>query len=54
MPECYIMHLPAEQILNWMKSHLDAYLATAKVILEQEILVPWLEWLWFWEVYSIQ
>ena len=28
---------PLEQILNWTKSHLDAYLATAEVILEQNI-----------------
>ena len=28
---------PLEEILNWMKSHLDAYLATAKVILEQNV-----------------
>ena len=28
---------PLEEILNWMKSHLDAFLATAKVILEQNI-----------------
>ena len=26
-----------EQILTWTKSHLDAYLATAEVILEQNI-----------------
>jgi hypothetical protein len=28
-------HCPIDEILNWTKSHLDAYLATAKVILEQ-------------------
>jgi hypothetical protein len=28
---------PLEQILNWSKAHLDAYLATAEVILEQNI-----------------
>jgi hypothetical protein len=28
---------PLEEILNWTKAHLDAYLATAKVILEQNI-----------------
>jgi hypothetical protein len=26
-----------EQILNWSKAHLDAYLATAEVILEQNV-----------------
>ena len=30
-------HLPVEDILKWMKAHLDAYLATAEVILEQNI-----------------
>jgi hypothetical protein len=28
---------PLEQILTWTKAHLDAYLATAEVILEQNI-----------------
>jgi hypothetical protein len=28
---------PLEEILNWTKAHLDAYLATAKVILEQNV-----------------
>jgi hypothetical protein len=28
---------PVEEILNWMKAHLDAYLATAEVILEQNV-----------------
>jgi hypothetical protein len=28
---------PAEAFLNWTKSHLDAYLATAEVILEQNV-----------------
>jgi hypothetical protein len=28
---------PLEQILNWTKSHLNAYLATAEVILEQNV-----------------
>jgi hypothetical protein len=28
---------PLEQILTWTKAHLDAYLATAEVILEQTI-----------------
>jgi hypothetical protein len=28
---------PFEQILTWTKSHLDAYLATAEVILEHNI-----------------
>jgi hypothetical protein len=28
---------PLEQILTWTKSHLDAYLATAEEILEQNI-----------------
>jgi hypothetical protein len=28
---------PLEQILNWTKSHLDVYLATAEVILEQNV-----------------
>jgi hypothetical protein len=34
---CMLHGRPLEQILNWTKSHLDAYLATAKVILEQNI-----------------
>ena len=29
--------LPVEEILNWTKTHLDAYLATAIVILEQNV-----------------
>jgi hypothetical protein len=28
---------PLEQIITWTKSHLDAYLATAEVILEQNV-----------------
>ena len=28
---------PLEQILRWTKSHLDAYLVTVEVILEQNI-----------------
>jgi hypothetical protein len=28
---------PLEEILNWTKAHLDAYLATAEVILEQNV-----------------
>jgi hypothetical protein len=28
---------PLEQTLRWTKSHLDAYLATAEVILEQNV-----------------
>jgi hypothetical protein len=28
---------PLEQILTWTKAHLDAYLATAEVILEQNV-----------------
>ena len=28
---------PLEEILTWTKSHLDAYLATAKVIIEQNM-----------------
>jgi hypothetical protein len=28
---------PLEQILTWTKSHLDAYLAMAEVILEQNV-----------------
>jgi hypothetical protein len=28
---------PLEQILNWTKSHLNAYLATTEVILEQNV-----------------
>ena len=28
---------PLEEILTWMKAHLDAFLATAKVILEQNV-----------------
>jgi hypothetical protein len=30
-------HQLLEQILTWTKSHLDAYLATAEVILEQNV-----------------
>jgi hypothetical protein len=38
MPDARIIHqLPIDQILNWTKSHLNAYLATAEVILEQNI-----------------
>jgi len=29
--------LPVDEILNWTKSHLDAYLATAEVVLEQNV-----------------
>jgi putative heme iron utilization protein len=33
-----ILHsCPLEQILNWTKSHLDVYLATVEVILEQNV-----------------
>jgi hypothetical protein len=33
-----ILHArPLEEILNWTKAHLDAYWATAEVILEQNI-----------------
>ena len=36
--ESTILHArPLEQILTWTKAHLDAYLATAEVILEQNI-----------------
>jgi hypothetical protein len=36
--ESAILHArPLEQILTWTKAHLDAYLATAEVILEQNI-----------------
>jgi hypothetical protein len=36
--ESAILHArPLEQILTWTKAHLDAYLATAEVILEQII-----------------
>jgi hypothetical protein len=36
--ESAILHSrPLEQILSWTKAHLDAYLAMAKVILEQNI-----------------
>jgi hypothetical protein len=34
---CMLHGRPLEQILNWTKSHLDAYLATAEVILEQNV-----------------
>ena len=57
---CILYHLPVEDILKWTKAHLDTYLATAEVILEQNIdpgwvyhlLVSSLAWLWCWEVYS--
>jgi len=29
--------MPVEEILKWTKTHLDAYLATAEVILEQNV-----------------
>jgi len=33
-----VLHpLPIEEILRWTKAHLDAYLATAEVILEQNV-----------------
>ena len=36
--ESALLHTrPLEEILNWTKAHLDAYLATAKVILEQDV-----------------
>jgi len=36
--ESSLLHArPLEQILTWTKSHLDAYLATAEVILEQNV-----------------
>jgi hypothetical protein len=36
--ESAILHArPLEQILTWTKAHLDAYLARAEVILEQNI-----------------
>jgi len=36
--ESRILHtLPIEEILKWTKRHLDAYLATAEVILEQNV-----------------
>jgi hypothetical protein len=36
--EIAILHArPLEQILTWTKAHLDAYLATAEVILEQNV-----------------
>jgi hypothetical protein len=36
--ESAILHArPLEQILTWTKEHLDAYLATAEVILEQNV-----------------
>jgi len=34
---CVLHPLPIEEILRWMKAHLDAYLATAEVILEQNV-----------------
>ena len=36
--ESALLHArPLEEILNWTKAHLDAYLVTAEVILEQNI-----------------
>ena len=36
--ESALLHArPLEEILNWTKAHLDAYLATAEVILEQNV-----------------
>ena len=36
--ESILLHgQPLEQILTWTKSHLDAYLAMAEVLLEQNI-----------------
>jgi hypothetical protein len=36
--ESAILHArPPEQILTWTKAHLEAYLATAEVILEQNV-----------------
>jgi hypothetical protein len=36
--ESAILHArPLKQILTWTKAHLDAYLATAEVILEQDV-----------------
>jgi hypothetical protein len=36
--ESAILHVrPLEQILTWTKAHLDAYLATAEVILQQNV-----------------
>jgi hypothetical protein len=36
--ESAILHArPLEQILTWTKAHLDAYLATAEVIMEQNV-----------------
>jgi hypothetical protein len=36
--ESAVLHAkPLEQILTWTKAHLDAYLATAEVILEQNV-----------------
>jgi hypothetical protein len=36
--ESAILHArPLKQILTWTKAHLDAYLATAEVILEQNV-----------------
>jgi hypothetical protein len=34
---------PLEQILKWTKSHLDAYLVTAEVILEQNVDPGWIQ-----------
>jgi len=38
---CLLHHDPVGNILNWTKAHLDAYLATAEVILEQNIDPGW-------------
>ena len=38
MHHAHILHwLPVEEILKWMKTHLDAYLVMAEVILEQNV-----------------
>lgn len=34
---CILQNQPVEETLKWTKSHLDACLATAKVILEQSV-----------------
>jgi hypothetical protein len=34
---------PLKQILKWTKSHLNAYLVTAKVILEQNVDPGWIQ-----------
>ena len=42
--EIGILHArPLEEILTWTKAHLDVYLATAKVILEQNIDPGWVQ-----------